>query len=94
MNADYFDPDCGGEPIFTEDDQGYGFCEECGSALFIGGAVSDGDGSIYDTLECRFCHEERGRINETWYDDEGNRFHSWDDWCARGVFNEEEESGR
>jgi hypothetical protein len=83
---DYFDPDCGGEPIFTEEDQGYGFCPECGSALFLGGAVSDGDGSIYDSLDCHFCHEERGRAHETWFDDFGHEFTDEDDWLANGEF--------
>lgn len=89
--SNYFDPDCGGEPIFTDEDQGYGFCSECGSALFIGGAVSDGDGSVYDTLNCRFCHEEHGRTNEIWFDDFGNRFKSEDEWLSHGHFLDEDD---
>lgn len=89
---DYFDPTCGGEPYFLEEDQGYGTCPECGSALECGGAVSDGDGSIYDELTCPMCQEERGRANEKWFDDEGESFDSEDEWLAFGEFDDEGEN--
>jgi len=79
------------EPYMIEEDTGYGTCPECGSYLYNGGAVSDGDGDLYDELICPLCQEQRGRANEHWFDDEGNSFDSYDDMTAFGQFDEDDE---
>lgn len=74
VEYDYFDPTCGGEPYYLDEDQGYGTCPECGSALENSGAVSDGDGDLYDSLVCPLCQEERGRANERWFGLDGTAY--------------------
>lgn len=86
---DYFDPTCGGEPYYLEEDTGWGQCPECNSFLENNGAESDGDGSIFDALYCPLCQERRGKANETWYDDNGEAFDDEDDWNAYGVFDDD-----
>jgi hypothetical protein len=66
---DYNDID---EPYYQREDLGYGTCPECGSYLYNGGAVSEGDGDIGDELICPLCQEQRGWHNRHWYDDDGN----------------------
>lgn len=88
---DYYEPVRGSEPYFLEDDQGYGSCPECGSALENWGAVSNGDGDLYDEIGCPLCQEARGRANESWFDGAGNKFDSEDEMQALGEFPEEDE---
>ena len=63
---DYY-PDAN-EPYFLSEDQGYGTCPECGSALENWGAVSQGDGDLYDELGCPNCQEPMGKANLIWLD--------------------------
>lgn len=75
---------------FVEDDQGYGFCDACGSALVNAGAASDGDGDLYDSIECPCCGEGGYHANERWFDDEGNSFDSFDEMNAYGHFDNDD----
>lgn len=84
---DYFDPTCGGEPYFIDEDQGYGTCPECGSALENWGAQSDGDGDLYDALGCPLCQEQRGRAHERWFGLDGNVYDSEEAmWWADAAY--------
>ena len=82
------------EEPYSQEDIGYGTCPECGSGLYNGGAVSDGDGDLYDELICPLCQEPRGKANQVWIDDEGNRFHDEDEYYALGSFDDTESANR
>lgn len=58
------------EPYFLRDDTGLGTCPECGSYLENWGAVSQGDGDMYDELGCPNCQEPRAKANEIWFVDD------------------------
>lgn len=63
------------EPYSLDDDT-WGTCPECGSGLVNEGAMSDGDGDLYDSLICPLCQEERGRANEKWFGLDGEAYDS------------------
>lgn len=67
-----------GDPYepYTIDDDTWGTCPECGSGLVNEGAMSDGDGDLYDSLVCPLCQEERGRGNECWVGSDGEIYDS------------------
>lgn len=76
------------EPYFLEEDQGYGQCPECSSFLVNSGAVSDGDGDLYDELNCPLCQEQRGKHNLMWIDDDGQIFRDEGEFQGYGVFHD------
>ena len=74
MNAEYYDDDYENEPYFCHVDHGLGMCSECGSFLENWGAVSQGDGDLYDEIGCPNCQEARGKANEIWLSDNDDDF--------------------
>ncbi len=76
------------EPIYIKDDQGHGFCPECGSALIMGGAVSYGDGDLGDKIECMNCGYSE-QINVRWFDNFGNKFDSEEEMWIYGDFEDD-----
>ena len=78
------------EPYYLEEDQGWGLCPECGSGLVNSGAVSDGDGDLYDELNCPLCQEQRGKANQLWFDNSGNPHRSEEEMWLADVDEHEE----
>lgn len=70
MSDEAFDqPEYYDDEPYSLDDDTWGTCHECGSGLENWGAVSDGDGDLYDELGCPLCQEPRGRANEIYLGD-------------------------
>lgn len=78
------------EPYYEHEDTGWGTCPDCGAYLENWGAVSDGDGDIYDELGCPNCQEAVGQHNLHYYDDHFNEFDDYDDYLTDGYFDDDE----